>query len=71
MLELDNTPTAQCGMCNGSGQSKEHGYDCEHCQGDGWVYVTDTAQRAAQNKGSDMQLSIHNPIHPSIQNTPK
>lgn len=37
--DLDDTPTALCAACGGSGTSQEHGFDCETCLGDGWVFV--------------------------------
>ena len=53
-MELDDTPTAQCGWCNGTGRAPSNGYDCEQCQGDGWVFVPEPAKRAqAQKQGSE------------------
>ncbi len=49
--DLEDTPTAQCEACGGTGQDKGHGFDCEQCAGDGWVLVCGDAQRAQAQKG--------------------
>lgn len=45
--DLEDTPSAQCEWCSGSGwlggpsyyNPGEGGEECRHCQGDGWVYL--------------------------------
>ena len=46
--DIEDTPTAVCDACGGSGSSKEHGFDCETCAGDGWVFVIERAAQAAK-----------------------
>lgn len=39
----EDLPTALCAVCYGTGCDLTHGFDCEQCHGDGWVYVYDRA----------------------------